>query len=196
MIRRIRLGLVIVICVVLQTTLFTHLRIDGVAPDVGLVAVLAVAYEDGADTGAMFGFIMGLAIDLFLTTPLGLSALSYAITGYAVGVFQAGMVRTTPRLAPLLGGIGGFFGGLVFLTVGAVVGQGGFLSFDSLKTVAHRRALRRADRPVVFPLVRRAARATTPTRGGSGGDARSARGRSTRDWVRSARHASASWAAA
>ena len=75
---------------VLQTTLFTHLRIDGVAPDVGLVAVLAVAYEDGADTGAIFGFVMGLAIDLFLTTPLGLSALSFAITGYAVGVFQAG----------------------------------------------------------------------------------------------------------
>ena len=74
MIRRIRLGLVIVVCVVLQTTLFTHLRIDGVGPDVGLVAVLAVAYEDGADTGAIFGFIMGLAIDLFLTTPLGLSA--------------------------------------------------------------------------------------------------------------------------
>ncbi len=50
MIRRIRLGLVIVVCVVLQTTLFTHLRIDGVGPDIGLVAVLAVAYEDGADT--------------------------------------------------------------------------------------------------------------------------------------------------
>ncbi len=96
MIRRIRLGLVIVVCVVLQTTLFTHLRIDGVGPDIGLVAVLAVAYEDGADTGAIFGFLMGLAMDLFLTTPLGLSALSFAITGYAVGVFQAGVVRTTP----------------------------------------------------------------------------------------------------
>ena len=93
----------IVVCVVLQTTLFTHLRIDGVGPDVGLVAVLAVAYEDGADTGAIFGFLMGLAIDLFLTTPLGLSALSFAVTGYAVGVFQAGVVRTTPWLAPLLG---------------------------------------------------------------------------------------------
>ena len=55
MIRRLRLGLVVVICVVLQTTLFTHLRIDGVAPDIGLVAVLAVAYDDGADTGACSG---------------------------------------------------------------------------------------------------------------------------------------------
>ena len=101
MIRRIRLGFVVVICVVLQTTLFTHLRIDGVAPDVGLVAVLAVAYYDGAESGAWFGFVMGLAIDLFLTTPLGLSALSYAITAYGVGVFQAGMVRKPPAIAPV-----------------------------------------------------------------------------------------------
>jgi rod shape-determining protein MreD len=157
-IRRVRLGFVIVICVILQTTLFTHLRIDDVAPDVGLVAVLAVAYYDGAESGAWFGFATGLAIDLFLTTPLGLSALSYAITGYAVGVVQAGMVRTPPAIAPLLGGIGGFFGGLVFLAVGAVVGQAGFLSFASLRTVLIAAVYDALIAPVVFPLVRRAAR--------------------------------------
>ena len=41
-----------------------------------------------------------------------------------------------PAIAPLLGGIGGFFGGLVFLSIGAVIGQSGFLSLASLKTVA------------------------------------------------------------
>jgi len=157
-IRRIRLGFVVLACVVLQTTLFTHLKIDGVAPDVGLVAVLAVAYEDGADTGAIFGFIMGLAIDLFLTTPLGLSALSFAVTGYAVGVFQQGVVRTTPWLAPILGGVGGLFGGLVFLTAGAIVGQPGFLSLDSLRIVIIASIYDALIAPLVFPVVRRAAR--------------------------------------
>ena len=158
MIRRIRLGFVVLAAVVLQTTLFTHLRIDGVAPDVGLVCVLAVAYEDGADSGAIFGFIMGLCIDLFLTTPLGLSALSFAITGYVVGVFQSGMVRTTPWLAPLLGGLGGLFGGLVFITAGAVVGQSGFLTAESLKVVLIASLYDALIAPVVFPIVRRAAR--------------------------------------
>jgi rod shape-determining protein MreD len=157
-IRRIRLGFVVLGCVVLQTTLFTHLRIDGVRPEVGLVAVLAVAYEDGADSGALFGFIMGLAIDLFLTTPLGLSALSYAVTGYAVGVFQAGVVRTTPWLAPILGGVGGLFGGLVFITAGAVVGQSGFLSLESLRIVVISAMFDAVIAPIVFPIVRRAAR--------------------------------------
>jgi len=148
-----------VVCNTTQmTTLFTHLRIDGVVPDVGLVAVLAVAFYDGAESGAWFGFAMGLAIDLFLSTPLGLSALSYAITGYAVGVVQAGMVRTPPAIAPLLGGLGGFFGGLVFLAVGAVVGQEGFLAFASLKTVAIAALYDALIAPIVFPLVRRATR--------------------------------------
>jgi rod shape-determining protein MreD len=160
MIRRLRLGFVVIICVVLQTTLFTHLRIDGVAPEVGLVAVLAVAYYDGAESGACFGFVMGLSIDLFLTTPLGLSALSYAITAYGVGVFQAGMVRKPPAIAPLLGGIGGFFGGLVFLSIGAVVGESGFLSLASLKAVLIAAVYDALIAPVVFPLVRRAAQHT------------------------------------
>ncbi len=157
-IRYLRLALVVITAVVLQTTLFTHLRVDGVAPDVGLVCVLAVAYEDGPDTGAWFGFVMGLSIDLFLTTPLGLSALSYALTGYAVGVFQAGMVRTTPRLAPILGFVGGLFGGLVFITVGALVGQSGFLSLESLKIVFIAAVYDGLIAPIVFPVVRRAAR--------------------------------------
>jgi rod shape-determining protein MreD len=157
-IRRIRLGLVVIVCVLLQTTLVTHLQIDGVGPDIGLVAVLAVAYEDGADTGAIYGFIMGLAVDLFLTTPLGLSALSFAITGYAVGVFQAGVVRTTPWLAPILGGLGGLFGGLVFITAGAIVGEDGMLSADSVRIVLIAAAYDAVIAPLVFPLVRRAAR--------------------------------------
>ncbi len=172
-IRRIRLGFVVLVRVVLQTTLFTHLRIDDVAPEVGLVAVLAVAYEDGPDSGALFGFIMGLAIDLFLTTPFGLSALAYAVTGYAVGVFQAGVVRTTPWLAPILGGVGGLFGGLVFITAGAIVGQSGYLSLESLRIVLISATFDAMIAPLVFPIVRRVARrARTPARpGGSEGDA-------------------------
>ena len=158
MIRRIRLGVVVLVAVLLQTTLFTHLRIDGVAPELGLVCVLAVAYEEGANAGARFGFVMGLAMDLFLTTPLGLSAMSYAITGYAVGVFQASIVRSTPWIAPILGGVGGLFGGLVFISVGAMVGQDGFLSMASLKTVLIAALYDALIAPVVFPIVRRAAR--------------------------------------
>jgi rod shape-determining protein MreD len=158
MIRRIRLGFVVLAAVLLQTTVFTHLRIDGVAPEVGLVCVLAVAYEDGADAGAIFGFVMGLSMDLFSPTPFGLLALTYAITGYGVGVFQAGIVRSSPFIAPILGGVGGLCGGLVFISAGALVGQSEFLSMASVKTVLIAALYDALIAPVVFPIVRRAAR--------------------------------------
>ncbi len=66
--------------------------------------------------------------------------------------------ESRPRSRPLLGGIGGFFGGLVFLSIGAVVGQSGFLSLASLKTVAIAALYDALIAPVVFPLVRRAVR--------------------------------------
>ena len=158
MIRRIRLGFVVLACVVLQTTLFTHLRIDDVAPQIGLVAVLAVAYENGADTGALFGFVMGLSIDLFLTTPLGRSGV--AARGHRVR--GRGVPGRRGADHPVVGADPGRrrrpFGGLVFLTVGAVVGQPGFLSFESLKTVLISAMLDAVIAPLVFPIVRRAAR--------------------------------------
>jgi hypothetical protein len=68
------------------------------------------------------------------------------------------LVRRTPWLAPILGGIGGLFGGLVFITAGAIVGQDGMLSFDSLRIVLIAAAYDAVIAPLVFPVVRRAAR--------------------------------------
>jgi rod shape-determining protein MreD len=158
MIRRIKLVLVILVAVVLETTLLTHLDIDGAIPGLCLLCVLAVAYEDGPESGALFGFAMGLVLDLFLITPIGLSALSFALTGYAVGVFQAGIVRSSPWLAPVLGGLGGLFGGLVFITVGAIVGQDQLLTMHSVQVVVISALYDALLAPVVFPIVRRIAR--------------------------------------
>ena len=77
LIRRLRLVLVVVTLVVLETTLFRHLKIFDALPSLCLVATAAVAYEEGPQSGALFGFLSGMAIDMFLSTPLGLSALAY-----------------------------------------------------------------------------------------------------------------------
>ena len=61
-------------------------------------------------------------------------------------------------MAPLLGGLGGLFGGLVFITAGAVVGQSGFLTAESLKVVLIASLYDALIAPIVFPIVRRAAR--------------------------------------
>ena len=121
--RRIRLSLVVLTLLVLQTTVFTHLRVFGAVPDLCLVGTIAMAYEEGPIPGAIFGFASGLATDLFLITPVGLSALAYALTGYGVGLFQSGLIRESKGIALVLGGVGGLVGNLIFLLVGGLAGH-------------------------------------------------------------------------
>jgi rod shape-determining protein MreD len=158
MMHRVRLGLVILVAVVLETTLLTHFDVLDAAPGLCLLCVVAVAYEDGAESGALFGFAIGLVLDLFLITPIGLSALSFALTGYAVGAFQAGIVRATPWMYPVLGGLGGLFGGLVFIVVGGIVGQDELLSMHGVQVVVVGALWDALLAPAVIPLVRRIAR--------------------------------------
>jgi rod shape-determining protein MreD len=154
MIRRVRLVLLIVTLVVLQTTVFTHLRVFGAIPDLCLVATVAVAFEEGPQAGAIFGFVSGLVLDLFLASPLGLSALANSVTGYSVGIFQSGFVRESRTMPLILGGIGGLIGGTIFVVVGGIVGEPGYLSLTSVRILIVAALYDAVVAPLVFPFVR------------------------------------------
>lgn len=157
LLRRIRLVLVIITLVVLQTTVFPSLRVFDAMPDLLLVATVAMAYEDGPQAGLVFGFVGGLAIDLFLSSPAGLSALAFAATGYVIGVFQSGLMRESRSIRPILGFVGGLFGGTIFVVVGAIVGESGYLSLNSVKIVIVAALYDALVAFVIFPFVRWAA---------------------------------------
>jgi rod shape-determining protein MreD len=151
--RRIRLGLLVVLVVIAQIALFPHLRIDGVAPDLGLVVAVAVAYREGPNAGALVGFGGGLLLDLFLRTPLGLSALCWAITGYAVGILQGGLIRSSRWVAPVLGGFGGLLGGALFVLIGGLLGQEELVSAHSVRVVLIAAGYDALLAPLIFWLV-------------------------------------------
>lgn len=79
------LGAVLLTALVAHAGLAPHLAVAGAAPDVLLVAVVAVAVRCGGRTGAGLGFAAGLGADLFLATPLGTSALAYTLVGHGLG---------------------------------------------------------------------------------------------------------------
>jgi rod shape-determining protein MreD len=158
--QRLRLALLIVAAVVLQTTVFsTGLRVFGVMPDIGLVLTVAIAYQQGPERGAAFGFAAGLAIDLFLDTPVGLSALSFALVGYGVGIVQSGMVvRPSRWIVPVMGLLGGIAGGALFVCVGALAGQDQLLALRSVKVVLIAGVYDALLAFVAFPIARWATR--------------------------------------
>ena len=134
--RALRMLLLIVIVVLVQVTLFPHLRIAGVAPDLGLVVALAVGYHDGPEAGAITGFVVGLGFDLFLETPLGLNALAYALVGYGVGIIEGGLLRSPRWLPVVLGVVGGLAGGLILIGIGVLVGVDNVKGTHGVQTIA------------------------------------------------------------
>jgi rod shape-determining protein MreD len=148
-----RFALLVVLIVIVQVTVFPHLRILGVVPDLGLVLAVAVAYRYGPEAGALVGFAAGLGYDLFLETPLGMSALAYALTAYAVGVLQTGMMRSPWWIPPLLGGAAGFAGGLAFIGIGGLVGVDGMWTTRALEVVGLSALYDALIAPLVFLLV-------------------------------------------
>ena len=91
---RLRIGLVLLVAILVQTTLGSDLRVDGVAPGPdGAASTICAGLTGGAEAGAWVGFWAGLITDLFLTsTPLGLSALTYCLVGAAVGALRTAVL--------------------------------------------------------------------------------------------------------
>jgi rod shape-determining protein MreD len=150
-----RLAALIFLVVVVQVSVFPHLRIADVVPDLGLLVALAVGYHEGPEAGAIVGFAAGFGFDLFLATPLGLDALSYAIVGYYVGVIEAGLFRSPRWLPSFLGAAGGIASGLLFIGVGVLVGVDSVKGTRGIVTISYAALYDALLAPFVFFLVRR-----------------------------------------
>jgi rod shape-determining protein MreD len=89
-----RATLVVAAAVIVQVSLVADLRAAGAIADLVLAVVVAAAITGGPDRAASYGFAAGVAYDLVLDTPFGLTALSYALVGYTAGLVAAVLPRT------------------------------------------------------------------------------------------------------
>lgn len=87
--RRFLLGAATVLTALLvQSTVLARLPLPGGVPDLLLVLVVAFALVEGALSGTVTGFVVGLLADLGSDHELGRTALAYALVGYLVGLLQ------------------------------------------------------------------------------------------------------------
>ena len=149
------LGLLALTTVVVQVAVMPHMRLFGVVPDLGLVLAVAVAYYDDAESAAVVGFMTGLGFDLFLRTPVGASALAYAVTGYLTGVVQAGLIRSSRWLPLALGALAGLVGGLIFVGIAILAGTDALITSSTLSLVVRAAVFDALAATLVFPLVGR-----------------------------------------
>jgi len=120
---RLRMPLMLLAALLLQTTVLARMRLFGVMPDFMLLVAVAAGITAGPVRGAVVGFTSGMLIDLFLPTPLGLSALVFTLVGYAVGVANTGVLRSAWYI-PVLTAAGACMAGeVLYAVIGSVLGE-------------------------------------------------------------------------
>ncbi len=80
-----RLVLLGVVMVILQIAAVSQIELFGTNADLSPLVIAAVGLMVGSLPGAVFGFCVGLFIDLALVQTLGLSSLVYVAIGYWAG---------------------------------------------------------------------------------------------------------------
>ncbi len=93
------------IVAILQSTLVSHFRIWGVSADLPLLVVVSWGLLRGSREGLIWGFIAGVAVDLFSGAPFGAATFGLMAAGFLSGLGQSTVFRSQlflPLIAMLL----------------------------------------------------------------------------------------------
>lgn len=86
--RKIVIAITIIICFLLQSTLFQTLSFSSISPNLLIVVTAAFGFMRGKKEGLFVGFFCGLIMDIFFSSVLGFYALLYMLIGFSNGVFK------------------------------------------------------------------------------------------------------------
>jgi len=158
------LAAAILSALLLQTTIFAEINLLGAKPELMYLITIAFAMLEGPASGAITGFVGGMAQDFLLDAPKGITALTLTLLGYAIGMARQYIVSPSPVLPVVLVALGTFAGVLFYGVVSFLLGQ-----LDStwlyLLRVAVLSAIYNAIlTPLVFPIMRRAAQGSRSRR--------------------------------
>ena len=130
----VRLVMVGMALLTLQTTLLSELRPFGVVVDLMIGFSAAAGVVGGPEKGALVGFLFGILFDLALVTPFGLSALTYGLVGFFVGLAKTSItVGQAWWLTMLLVFAGSALGVVLFAALGTIVDEQGWVDRGLIK---------------------------------------------------------------
>ena len=93
--------IIMLVMVSLQSTVIPVLAIEGVRPDLVLVAVVSAALSNGRETGVLCGTFGGILQDLLSGGAFGVNTLSKMLVGLFVGIYER-KINKKNLLMPLL----------------------------------------------------------------------------------------------
>jgi rod shape-determining protein MreD len=100
--RKITIFCIIVVCYLLQTTVFSALSFASISPNLLIIVVSAFGLMRGRKEGLFVGFFCGLVLDIFCGSYLGFYALLYMYIGFLNGLFRKRFYPEDIKLPMLL----------------------------------------------------------------------------------------------
>ncbi len=110
------------IVALIQATLMPHLAVRGVFPDLPVLVVVSWSLLRGSGEGVVWGFIAGVAVDLFSAAPFGAATLGLIAVGFVWGLGKAAAFRAHLALPLLATFLATVLYDLIFLLVVQVAG--------------------------------------------------------------------------
>ena len=86
--RKIVITLIILVCFLLQSTVFKELALGSISPNLMIIVTSSFGFMRGKKEGLWVGFICGLLEDIFFGRLLGMHAMIYMYIGYTNGCFN------------------------------------------------------------------------------------------------------------
>lgn len=119
----VRTSFVLVVALTVQLGVAPSLGLFGVQADLLLLVAIAAGIAAGPDRGAVVGFGAGIAYDLLLQTPFGLSALTYSMVAYLVGGLQDSVLRAAWWIPVATATVASVVGVILYGVFGTVLGE-------------------------------------------------------------------------
>ena len=115
------IALVIYVCFLLQTSIFSRYRLAGVTPNILICVVATYGFMKGRRHGILVGFFAGLLLDIFSSNLFGMYALIYMYIGLLNGLFKKQFFGDDLKLPMILIGTSDLIYGLAtYLTLFAI----------------------------------------------------------------------------
>jgi rod shape-determining protein MreD len=110
------------------------------------------------------GFVAGLAQDMFLDQPKGITALTLTLVGYGVGMARQFIVSPSPLLPTIVVAIGTAVGIAFYEAVSFLLGSFSLPASEGLRIAVLTALYNAVLTPILYPLLRRIVEGSQPRR--------------------------------
>ena len=124
------MGILLIVCLVLQATAFNYLTVAGVKPDLLLIVIVLYGLLYGKKAGVL-GFVYGLAEDLLTGRFIGFNAITKGLMGLLIGYLEPKLFKDHILVPIVMLLVGTFVYGAFAYVIGLIVGLYSIIDFEA-----------------------------------------------------------------